>query len=333
MTNLRGRTQAVLHTEPSRLPPSQHHRRVSAGRGVPAGTHLPRDARCLPVHTSGTGSVPEELGALLSRHSKGPFWSCESAVCGWQESLRSLHLSLVHDILRFAQDDHPDLRREGAVVFSEADSIASCDSLCLDPYSFVSDCLKCLSSSLAPHCGFLLSAVPIGFHVTGSVITPRRLAPLQLPYRLCVRAMHQLRVVDMSWHPDCGIGVQHHTSFGDASLLSARPAPCAVVRVQRTSPAPPRYAPDPCAAALAPRISARTPTVPPRFVLDPYAASPGPLFAKPALPPAPLQGALAANAPAGARRSSHPRYWQPPLGPLPSLAASSANSPPTAKPL
>ena len=50
VTNLRGRTQAVLYTEPSRLPPSLHHRRVSARRGVPASTHLPRDARCLSIH-------------------------------------------------------------------------------------------------------------------------------------------------------------------------------------------------------------------------------------------------------------------------------------------
>ena len=171
---------------------------------------------------------PQELGrspknsGLCSVDVRRALFGLASPPCWWKESLRSLLLSLVHDILRFAPDDHPDLRREGAVVIGEADSKASCDSLCLNPYGFVSDCLECLSSSLAPHCGFLHSAIPLGFHVTGS-ITPRRLAPLQLSYRLCVRAMHKIRVVDMSWHSDCGIGFQHRTPFGDASLLSALP--------------------------------------------------------------------------------------------------------------
>ena len=75
---------------------------------------------------TGRGSAQSTFG--------GPFFGPASPPCGWQESLRSLLLSLVHDILRFAPDDHPDLRREGAVDISEADSTASRDSLCLDPY-------------------------------------------------------------------------------------------------------------------------------------------------------------------------------------------------------
>ena len=63
------------------LAPSLHHRCVS----------LP-DAGCQPAlacfemlavlpFTSSMGSVSDELGALLSRHSDGPFWPCEFAVC------------------------------------------------------------------------------------------------------------------------------------------------------------------------------------------------------------------------------------------------------------
>ena len=59
-----------------------------------------------------------------------------SPPCGWQESLRSLLLTFVHDILRFAPDDHPDLHREGAVVIGEADSTAPRDLHSLGPYAF-----------------------------------------------------------------------------------------------------------------------------------------------------------------------------------------------------
>ena len=161
--------------------------------------------------------------------------------------------------------------------------IASCDSLCLDPYGFVSDCLECLSSSLAPHCGFLLSAVRLGFHVTGSIITPRRLAPLQLSYRFSVRAMHQLRIVDVSWHPDWGIDVQHRTPFGDASLLSAVPL--------RT-----------LSFEFSGLLQLRLDSLLIRTLPFLVRSLPGQLCRQ-----LPLQDALAANAPAGARRSSQPR--------------------------
>ena len=113
-----------------------------------------------------------------------PFWVLQVRRVGGRDRFARSSSRLVHDILRFAPDDHPDLRaREGAVVIGEADSIASCDSICLDPYGYVSDCLECLSFSLGPHCFFLLSAVPLGFHMTGSIITPRPLgsAPPFLP--------------------------------------------------------------------------------------------------------------------------------------------------------
>ena len=188
---------------------ADHH--FSGGERWPHHAARPQANHLLPIHLrNGVGS--RRTRALLSRHSEGPSWSCESAV--WVAGISSLAPPL-------ARPRHPDLRREGAVVIGEADSIASCDSLCLDPYGFVSDYLECLSSSLAPRCGSMLSAVPLGFHMTGSIITPRRLAPLQLSYRLSVRAMHQLRVVDVSWHPDCGIGV-HTVLLWATRAFSAR---------------------------------------------------------------------------------------------------------------
>ena len=84
-----------------------------------------------PVHLrNGVGSR-RSRGSAQSTFG-GPFLVLRVPPCGWQESLRSLLLSLVHDILRFTPDDHPDLHRKGDVVIGEASSIASCGSLCLD---------------------------------------------------------------------------------------------------------------------------------------------------------------------------------------------------------
>ena len=98
--------------------------------GTPGASQHSPAARCsLSSHSPQEWDGSPMNSTLPSRHSEGPFFGLASPPCGWQESLRSLLLSLVHDILRFAPDDHPDLRREGAVVMGEPDSTAPRDLL------------------------------------------------------------------------------------------------------------------------------------------------------------------------------------------------------------